>query len=82
MICRSPKCGLEHPGWVSCSKAKADASRLQEPVLTAPEPVLTEPDPVLTATKHVLTDRHKAGYMRDYMKARREKKRCDQVGKT
>jgi hypothetical protein len=93
MICKG--CGLEHPGWIGCLKAKYEAAKSKRndsppassavrdtldkataggvpaliDVLTAPQS-----DPVLTTAcvnGSVNRDRHRPGYMRDYMRKRR-----------
>jgi hypothetical protein len=78
MTCRL--CGLEHRGWVSCAKARTDSMRAVQTHAAPhqPEAQVEQACPethVLTAD-HVLTpcvnkDRHRPGYMRDYMRARR-----------
>lgn len=58
-------CGLEHRGWVSCAKAKAEFAKTVEAKVVPLEACVN---------KVALTqDRHKPGYMRDYMRKRRAK---------
>ena len=78
MICKT--CGLDHRGWISCGKARADAVLEigHMPLDAAVELVAnvvanTEPVVNMVANKHgryADIPRRKA-YMRDYMRKRR-----------
>lgn len=63
MICKL--CGTNHPGWDvgACRKARAAVN-------TQPEPPLTH---LADSAPRVNTDRHKPGYMAEYMRKRRAK---------
>lgn len=70
MPCKS--CGLEHRGWVSCAKAKADAYLISKLNL---EPLATAIEADVVANKHgKYADKEKRlAYMRELMRKRRAK---------
>ena len=68
-LCKNPRCGLRHPASWNCARALYEAQKALPVVETAEQPlVLTEP---IVLTPSVNKDRHKPGYMREYMKRRR-----------
>lgn len=79
MKCKA--CKQDHDPMLTCQRAARLAEYSAKGVNTAPDPISSDSDPFLPVSAPVNTkprnaDRHKPGYMAEYMRAHRVKKKA------